>query len=172
MKGTPILATDDGVYRTLRSCSKRPLTPPPLYVLPTTTLCVASPFICYATANRLYDQPGNKLSSFISSAITYADLFGDYHTTFHGEVLDVLKPLSQHSDPPRTQPSKQATKRSMYNTTTNAILLTRAGQVELLFPLTGTSVGGVQSLAVQAGLQHPFSQGRLWITSNDPYVKL
>lgn len=43
------------------------------------------------------------------------------------------------------------------------------GQVELLLALTGTSQGGSKSFAVQAGLQHPFSQGELYINSSNPF---
>ena len=60
-------------------------------------------------------------------------------------------------------------------------------QVELLFSLTGTAVGGNNSVAIQAALQHSFrythrlflcmhditfsthSQGRIYITSSDPF---
>ncbi len=50
----------------------------------------------------------------------------------------------------------------------NNILLTHAGQVELLFSLLDSSKGG-DTVAIQAALQHPYSQGHLYIESNDPF---
>jgi len=48
--------------------------------------------------------------------------------------------------------------------------MTPIGQVEILLSLTGTTVGGAQSIAIQAALQHPFSQGHLYITSPSAFT--
>lgn len=57
---------------------------------------------------------------------------------------------------PSSDPTVIAGYEAIYNTTANTILLTHAGQVELLFSLTGTAVGGADSIAIQAALQHPY----------------
>ncbi|KAG9123084.1 hypothetical protein FRC07_000258 [Ceratobasidium sp. 392] len=108
--------------------------------------------------------------SFINSAIAYAnitDLFGDWAPTFQEELkanlTDSLNRLVPSSDP-RVKKGYQA----VYETTMNKLLMTQAGQVELLFSLTGTSSGS-DTIAIQAALQHPFSHGRLYINSTDPF---
>lgn len=71
---------------------------------------------------------------------------------------------------PSTDPTVIAGYKAIYQATADQILMTRSGQVELLFSLTGTSVGGADSVAIQAALQHPYSQGALWIHSSDPFA--
>lgn len=72
---------------------------------------------------------------------------------------------------PNKYPSKQSSVLSGYTlgfNTTKQLLAGGAGAVELLLGLTGTAMGGDNSVAVQAALQHPFSQGQIFIASNQP----
>ncbi|KAG8717361.1 hypothetical protein FRC09_014393 [Ceratobasidium sp. 395] len=109
--------------------------------------------------------------SFINSAIAYSnitDLFGpDWAPTFRDQVkanlTDSLNRLVPSSDP-RVKKGYQA----IYETNTDKLLMSQVGQVELLFSLTGTSSGS-DTIAIQAALQHPFSHGRLYINSTDPF---
>ncbi|QRW02509.1 GMC oxidoreductase [Ceratobasidium sp. AG-Ba] len=108
--------------------------------------------------------------SFINSAIAYAnitDLFGDWAPTFQEELranlTDSLNRLSLTTDD-RVKKGYQA----VYEMTMNKLLMSQVGQVELLFSLTGTSSGS-DTIAIQAALQHPFSQGHLYINTTDPF---
>ncbi|KAI0074676.1 alcohol oxidase [Panus rudis PR-1116 ss-1] len=109
--------------------------------------------------------------SFINSATAYAnisDLVGpDFTPSFHDEITSALD-SSASSLVPSQDPAVIAGYKAIYTQTAN-ILTTQAGQVEILLSLTGTAQGGAQSLAIQAALQHPFSQGRLYINSCDAF---
>ena len=80
--------------------------------------------------------------------------------------MDVNGILQQSLDTlvPSTDPTVIAGYKAIYQATADQILPTRSGQVELLFSLTGS-----QTIAVQAALQHPYSQGHLWISTNNPF---
>lgn len=104
------------------------------------------------------DQSGS-LGSFINSAIAYAnitDLLGNYSQTFHDTDVNGQLQSSLANLVPSTDPTVIAGYKAIYQATADQILLTRAGQVELLFSLTGTSQGGSDSIAIQAALQHPY----------------
>lgn len=117
------------------------------------------------------DQSGT-LGSFINSAIAYAnvtDLLGNYSDTFHTTDVNGQLQTSLSTLVPSTDPTVIAGYKAIYQATADQILMTRAGQVELLFSLTGTTVGGADSIAIQAALQHPYSQGHLYINSSNPF---
>lgn len=110
--------------------------------------------------------------SFINSAIAYVnitDLFGDYDTTFQKNVLGELDASAQ-SLVPSIYPEVVEGYKDVYRVGVEKFMLTKVGQVELLLSLTGTGVGGADSIAIQAALQHPFSHGRLYISSPDVFV--
>ncbi|QRW16771.1 GMC oxidoreductase [Rhizoctonia solani] len=107
--------------------------------------------------------------SFINSAIAYAnitDLFGDWAPTFQEQVRANMSDNVNALVP--NDPRVKAGYQAVYEATTEKILMSQAGQVELLFSLTGTSQGS-DTIAIQAALQHPFSQGHLYINSTDPF---
>jgi len=85
--------------------------------------------------------------------------------------VDVNQVLQQSLETlvPSKDPTVIAGYKAIYQATSDQILLTRSGQVELLFWLTGTQVGGAESIAIQAALQHPYSQGHLWINTSNPF---
>ena len=68
---------------------------------------------------------------------------------------------------PSQDPTVIAGYKAIYNATA-ALLATPIGQIEILLSLTG-SPQGANTIAIQAALQHPFSQGRLWINSSNPF---
>lgn len=53
--------------------------------------------------------------------------------------------------------------KAIYDTTVNKILTSPVGQIELLF--ANNADGAIR---ITAALQHPFSQGRIYITSSNP----
>ncbi|KAF8512330.1 alcohol oxidase [Gautieria morchelliformis] len=110
--------------------------------------------------------------SFINSAIAYAnstDLFGlDFPSQFQQEIMANLSQSVGTLVPSQDSTVLEGYK-AIYSTTAQKFLTSQVGQVELLFSLTGTAVGGDSSIAIQAALQHPFSQGRIYINSSDPF---
>ena len=109
--------------------------------------------------------------SFINSATAYAnitDLLGpDSVSSFQSQIASALSTSLTTLVPSQYNEVKLGYQ-TIYNTTLS-LLNTPIGQIELLLSLTGTAVGGDQSVAIQAALQHPFSQGRLWITTNSTF---
>ncbi len=79
-----------------------------------------------------------------------SDLFGDYDTTFTSEVAANLT-WAQQNVLPSTDPTVIAGYTATYKVGTDIVLKSRVGQVELLMGLTGTSQGGDDSIAIQAG---------------------
>ncbi|KII86080.1 hypothetical protein PLICRDRAFT_31568 [Plicaturopsis crispa FD-325 SS-3] len=110
--------------------------------------------------------------SFINSATAYAnitDLLGfDFAPTFKDEITAAIN-TSAATLVPSTDAGVIAGYKAIYNTGAETILMTQVGQIELLLSLTGTAVGGSQSIAIQAALQRPFSQGRVYINSSNPF---
>ena len=117
------------------------------------------------------DGKSTPFLSFINSATAYAnvsDLLGpDFAPTFHQNIASTLD-QSASSLVPSQDSSVIAGYKAIYNTTAS-ILMTQIGQVEILLRLTGTAAGGAQSIAIQAALQHPFSQARIYINTSDPF---
>ncbi|KZT21546.1 GMC oxidoreductase [Neolentinus lepideus HHB14362 ss-1] len=58
--------------------------------------------------------------------------------------------------------------KAIYNANLNDLFMTPVGQMEILLSLTGTSFGA-QTVAIQAALQRPFSQGRIYINSANAF---
>ncbi|KAH8091702.1 alcohol oxidase [Cristinia sonorae] len=115
------------------------------------------------------DLPNGQSSpflSFINSATAYAnstDLFGfDFGPVYRKNIEGSL------AEARNMIPSQYEEVKKGYDAIFKAtldLMATPVGQVELLLSLTGTAVGGDQSIAIQAALQHPFSHGRLYIKS-------
>ncbi|KAI0333342.1 GMC oxidoreductase [Cubamyces sp. BRFM 1775] len=126
-------------------------------------------------AHNLAVNSGNTPAflSFINSATAYVnitDLLGpDSAPQFKQQISDALS-SSSSSLVPSTSDQVKAGYEAIYNTTLNTFLMSPLGQVEILFALTGGQVDGENTVAIQAALQHPFSQGRIYITSSDPFT--
>ncbi|KAH9853236.1 GMC oxidoreductase [Lenzites betulinus] len=111
--------------------------------------------------------------SFINSATAYVnvtDLLGfDFAPQFRQTIADELQ-----SSLSSLVPSQDATVKkgyeAIYNATLNTLLTSPVGQIEILLSLTGGQVDGSNTVSIQAALQHPFSQGQIYITSNDPFA--
>ena len=58
---------------------------------------------------------------------------------------------------------------TIYRTTAEKLLLSGVGHLEVLLWATGTSATEEQTLVIQIALQHPLSQGRVYINSSDPF---
>ena len=59
--------------------------------------------------------------------------------------------------------------KAIYRTTAEKFLLSGVGHIELLLWATGSPATEEQILSIQVTLQHPFSQGRVYINSSDPF---
>lgn len=105
--------------------------------------------------------------SFVNSATAYVnitDLLGDYATTYKQQVSDAAS-TSVSTLCPACDDTVKKGYSAIYNTTLNTLLASPIGQAEILFSLVSSG-----SISIQAALQHPFSQGRLYITANDPFT--
>lgn len=65
---------------------------------------------------------------------------------------------------PSTYPEVIEGYKAIYNLTAQKFLLSPIGHMEILLSVTANDVIGIE-----AALQHPFSQGRLYITSSDVF---
>ena len=106
--------------------------------------------------------------SYINSAIAYvniSDLIGlDYVQTFASQQASALQ-SSLSSFTSSSDSTVQAGYTAIYNNIATNFLTSSIGQVEILFsPIFNGSI------TIQAALQHPLSQGRIYITSNDPFA--
>ncbi|EMD39391.1 hypothetical protein CERSUDRAFT_47053 [Gelatoporia subvermispora B] len=123
-----------------------------------------------ANATTLPDGTSSPFLSFINSATAYANitnLLGDGASAFQSQIAGELAQSSMTLVPSQN-PEVVAGYEAIYNVTLNQFLMSPVGQVEILLSLTGTALGA-QSITIQAALQHPFSQGRIWINSSDPF---
>ncbi|KAI0640658.1 GMC oxidoreductase [Trametes meyenii] len=115
------------------------------------------------------DSPA--FNSFINSATAYVnttDLLGDYTAQFKQQVAGQLQ-ASLASLVPSSSAEVKKGYEAIYNATLGT-LDTPVGQVEILLSLTGPPSGGSNTLSIQAALQHPFSHGRVYISSSDPFT--
>lgn len=109
--------------------------------------------------------------SFINSAIAYAnstDLFGlDFPSQFQDNIMSNMS-ANANALVPSTDETVRDGYKAIYTTTAEKFLTSQVGQVELLLSLTGTAVGGSNSIAIQAALQHPFR--RVCISSSSKLI--
>ncbi|KAF9644026.1 GMC oxidoreductase [Thelephora ganbajun] len=111
--------------------------------------------------------------SFVNSATCYANtsnLIGSYDDAvkFQKTVLDSLD-QSVSTLIPSKDPGVIEGYKALYRANAEKILLSPVGQVELLLYATGNFGPGDQTISLQLALQHPYSQGRLYITTNDTF---
>ncbi|RPD70182.1 hypothetical protein L226DRAFT_526054 [Lentinus tigrinus ALCF2SS1-7] len=132
------------------------------------------------TAASLYasNATGNTpiFLSYVNSAVAYVNstvvLGADGEATLKQQIrianalstsVSTLVPSSDHT--------VKAGYEAIRNTTLNTIFLSGVAQIEILYQLTDSGSNGTNVVAIQAGLQHPFSHGRIYITSSDPFVE-
>jgi len=111
--------------------------------------------------------------SFINSATCYANtsiLLGSHDdaVTFQQTILSALD-SSVANLVPSTDPGVIEGYKALYTANAQKILLSPVGQVELLLYATGNLGNGDQTISIQLALQHPYSQGRLYITTNNAF---
>ena len=101
--------------------------------------------------------------SFINSATGYVNFSTliDAPQTYAQQIADAVD-SSAASLVPSTYPEVIEGYKAIYNLTAQKFLLSSIGQVEILLSVTANDVIGIE-----AALQHPFSQGRLYISSGD-----
>jgi len=111
--------------------------------------------------------------SFINSATCYAnlsDLFGSHEDAakFQKDILaDIDKPASGLI--PSKNPGVIEGYKALSRANAEKILMSRVGQVELLLFAMGKRGSNEQTISIQFALQHPYSQGRLYITTDNAF---
>ncbi|KAI0258904.1 GMC oxidoreductase [Gloeopeniophorella convolvens] len=116
--------------------------------------------------------PGNSptFMSFVNSATAYVNLttlLGSSASSFQSDVANAAansSGLLGDGQDPTVISGYQA----IYNIS-QQLLTSPLGHIEILLSLTGTPNAGDQSVAIQVALQRPFSQGSLWITTNNTF---
>ena len=125
-----------------------------------------------ATQRDLYDDNTDgdasnaAFLSAVNSAVAYvnATALFDSVPQFQQQIAAEFA-SSQSSLCPSTDATVREGYGAIYNATLNTVLTSPAGQVEILLALNAAG-----TISIQAALQHPFSQGRIYITSSDPFV--
>ena len=116
------------------------------------------------------DATSTEFLSFVNSATSYVNstvLFGNSEAaviTFQTQIATQLN-SSMTSLCPSVDPTVQAGYAAIYQLGYESFLTSSVGQVEILL-----AVNEAGQIAIQAALQHPFSQGHLYITSDDPFT--
>ena len=117
----------------------------------------SSPFLSYIPSGTFYANITNLIGS------------PDDTATFQKSVLDGLGDSVTNLCPSK-DPGVIEGYKALYLANAQKFLTAPVGQVELLFFTLGNIGGGdQQTLSIQIALQHPYSQGRLYITTNDAF---
>jgi choline dehydrogenase len=112
--------------------------------------------------------------SFINSATCYVNLTtlfnndGSSASFFQSQVTSQLD-SSASSLVPSNDPGVIAGYKAIYTATANKFLNSPLGHIELLLYASGVPGAKAQTISVQVAFQHPFSHGRLYISTNDPF---
>ncbi|TFK24520.1 mala s 12 allergen [Coprinopsis marcescibilis] len=115
--------------------------------------------------------------SFINDAVGFTDiqrLFGDNHVLLQQEVAEIIQnatandgagigDMSMERLVPGGSPEVRAGYLHTYNITAQT-LWENVGQIEFLLSLISPG-----SISIQSAIQHPFSRGRVYINSTEPY---
>lgn len=123
-------------------------------------------------ANGVPAGQSSPFLSFINSATCYANssiLMGsqDNAAALQQTVLGLLQ--TSMANFTSQDPGVLEGYKALYLANANNFLLSPVGQVEFLLYANGDFNGGQQTIQIQFALQHPFSQGRLYITTNDTF---
>lgn len=127
------------------------------------------------TAAKLRDAGASDAAflSYVNAAEAYVNittLFGD--ETGQTWQQNVSNSLSQYSSSlvPSTDSTVVEGYKAIYNAIANTFMLSELGHVEILLSAQGQKGSDSQTITIQAALQHPMSQGRLYITSSNASV--
>lgn len=101
--------------------------------------------------------------SYVNSAVAYVNA-----TTFFGTGLGALQSsivgqIDDFPPPGSSDATVMAGYKAIYETTVNTILTSPIGQLEML--LANNADGAIR---ITASLQHPYSQGQIYINSSNP----
>ena len=108
--------------------------------------------------------------SFVNSATCYANLSDliDDPVSFQQAVLNDLNNSVSNLIPSK-DPGVIEGYKALYLANAENFLLSPVGQIEVLFDATGNLGPGDQTISIQVALQHSYSQGSMYITTNDVF---
>lgn len=89
-----------------------------------------------------------------------------YGSTAAGFESNILSQMDAYKPATTYDPGVIAGYEAIYKTTASKIFNSPTGQIELLF----MNSDGNGDIGITAALQHPYSHGRVYITSSDPMV--
>ena len=117
----------------------------------------SSPFLSYIPSGTYYANLSTLMGSPDDAATFQQNVLGGLNTS--------VTKLCPSKDPGVLEGYK-----ALYSVNAEKFLNSPIAQVELLFFTLGNIGGGdQQTLSIQIALQHPYSQGRLYITTNDAF---
>ncbi|OKL59623.1 hypothetical protein UA08_05437 [Talaromyces atroroseus] len=102
--------------------------------------------------------------SYIDSAVAYVNATTLYSSNLESLQKNVSSLVDKFVPNTTYDAGVIAGYKAIYNTTVNTILNSSVGQIELLF--MNSDANG--DIGITAALQHPFSQGRIYINSSNP----
>lgn len=125
------------------------------------------------TGDGVPEGESSPFLSYVNSAIAYANLSTVLGNTdsadyFQSQILGIIDTSANDLCPSKDESVINGYK-TIYRNTAEKILLSGVGHLEVLLWATGTSATEEQTLTIQVALQHPFSQGRVYINSSDPF---
>ncbi|KAF9808497.1 hypothetical protein IEO21_07876 [Rhodonia placenta] len=124
----------------------------------------------YGNYSNLNDVPttSTPFLSFINSATAYVNFSALIAApeTYAQQIADAVDSSASTLVPSQYSEVVEGYK-AIYNLTAQKLLLSSIGDMEILLSLTGAGQYEPQVISIQAALQHPFSQGRLYINSSD-----
>ena len=113
--------------------------------------------------------------SYVNPAIAYVNLstmFGNTESASYlqNQILGVADTSANDLCPSKDESVIDGYE-TIYRTTAEKLLLSGVGvgHLEVLLWATGTSATEEQTFVIQVALQHPLSQGRVYINSSDPF---
>ena len=87
---------------------------------------------------------------------------------FQSQIISMVDGFADGFCPSRDENIVNGYK-TIYRTVAEKFLLSGVGRLELLLWASGTPAAQEQTLNIHAALQHPFSQGLMYINSSDPF---
>jgi len=108
--------------------------------------------------------------SFINSATAYVNFstLVSAPSTYASEIAAAVDSSAATLVPSQYSEVVEGYK-AIYNLTAQQLLMSSIGDMEILLTLTGNGANEPQVISIQAALQHPFSQGRLYINSSNVF---
>lgn len=131
-------------------------------------------YVADGMADGVTDDKSSPFLSFINSATCYVNLTALFNNDassasyFQNQVMSQLD-SSASTLVPSQDPGVIAGYKAIYAATADKFLNSPLGHIELLLYASGVPGATDQSISVQVALQHPFSHGRLYISTDDPF---